>query len=98
MTRRDRGLRRRGGVSRPRNLTRRAFSPTRRIPGLESPTRRLKPTKGARRGVLCDERKVFWFRLCEKGKLAKPSIDIILIVLSLTIFVLFAFIVSYYWR
>jgi hypothetical protein len=54
--------------------------------------------KRARRGVQCDDRKVFWFRLCEKGQLAKASIDIIFIILSLTIFGLFVLLESYYWR
>jgi hypothetical protein len=41
------------------------------------PTRRLKPTKRARRGVMGDESKVFWFRVREKATSAKPSIDIL---------------------
>ena len=64
----------------------------------KGPTRRLKPTKRARRGVTCDDSKVFWFRLCEKNKSAKPSIDILFIVVRLTIFVWFVLLVSCYWR
>jgi hypothetical protein len=54
--------------------------------------------KRARRGVTRDDSKVFWFRLCEKGKSAKPSIDIVFIVVRLTKFGSFVSLESYYWR
>jgi hypothetical protein len=60
--------------------------------------RRLRPAKRGPQGVSRDYSKVFWFRLCEKGKSARPSTDIIFIVVKEIILLLFFSLESYYWQ